>query len=415
LELIVAALAKQLILRSLIVLAGCLSFCVVSLPAAAASDPQDADSAAILQQYAAAARAGDAVAALGYLLDYEVLTRGENAPPTARLTHRYGVLLMRKGKYLEATKVLKTALERSDAAFGEFAGEAFDINMNIGYAYSHLSRRRTYSTRYFDRALEVLRQRGERESILYVTALLNIVGNLVEDDGLSGDTSTSVVNNLSELQGNQRLLNLDYEYRNSFYKAKAYLDEAEELARILVDEDQYLPAKVAIARAKLDVLETIDLAKVPVGVRGRITERTVGERNDRDEEQLTAAVTVLSEDSAANAMSLAAANATLLDIAWLDNDRSRMEALCESGGLDSTGDYPSDRLFKVSADGTVIAPEFAFYVPSNLFENRIRRTEPPKDANGKPIPQPYYVPVCIDGELMAALINAPRVIIEEYP
>ena len=79
-----AALAKQLILRPLIVLAGCLSFCVVILPAAAGSDPQDADSAAILQQYAAAARAGDAVAALGYLLDYEVLTRGENAPPTAR-------------------------------------------------------------------------------------------------------------------------------------------------------------------------------------------------------------------------------------------------------------------------------------------------------------------------------------------
>ena len=408
------ALAKQPIWRPMIVLVGCLCFSLVRPAAAAESNPQDADSAAILQKYAAAARAGDAVTALGYLLDYEVLTRGENAPQTARLTHRYGVLLMRKGKYLEATKVLKTALERSDAAFGEFQGEAFDINMNIGYAYSHLSRRRTYSIQYFDRALEVLRQRGERETILYVTTLLNIVGNLADNNGLSGETSTTVVNNLSELQGNERLLNLQYEYRGSFYKAEKYLEEAEELADSLVDEDKYLPAKVAIARAKLEVLETVDLSKVPMGVTGRITQRTMGERNDRDEEKLTAAMTVLSEDSEANAISLAAANAALMDIAWLDNDKSRMVALCESGALDSSGDFPSDRLFKVGSDGTVIAPDFAFYVPSNLFENRIRHTKLRKDANGDPIPQPYYVPVCIDGELMAALINAPRVIIEEY-
>ena len=410
-----AALAKQLILRSLIVLAGCLSFCAVSLPAAAASDPQDADSAAILQQYAAAARAGDAVAALGYLLDYEVLTRGENAPPTARLTHRYGVLLMRKGKYLEATKVLKTALERSDAAFGEFAGEAFDINMNIGYAYSHLGRRVIYSPKYFDRALEVLRQRGERETIRYVTVLLNIAANLVDNDALAGDTTPTVTTDTLVPGMIVNGVDLQFHYRNSFYKAKKYLQEAAELAEKLVDEDKYLPAKVAIAQAKLDILETADLAKVPAGVSGGITQKAVVNRNDRAEARLTAAITELAEDPAANAVSLDAANTTLLDIAWLDNDRGRMEAMCASGALDSSADFPSERLFRIGEDGNVIAPHFSFYVPPNIFRNRLRPAGPLKDENGNRIPYPYYVPVCIDGELMAALINAPRVIIEEYP
>ena len=36
------------------------------------------------------------------------------------------------------------------------------------------------------------------------------------------------------------------------------------------------------------------------------------------------------------------------------------------------------------------------------------------DDLGNPIRRPHFVPVCINGELMAALVNAPRVIIEDY-
>lgn len=402
-----ASLTSRLILFSISALS-----CFASVQAAA--DTQDAAGLAILARYAASAENGDTVAAVGYLLDYSELTEGEYAPQTARLTHRYGVLLMRSGDYRRAITILKTALKRSNVAFGEFAEEAFETNMDIGYAYSQLGRRRVYSTDYFDRALEVLRQRGEHETVLYVSTLLNIVASLADKEGLSGNTSTTVVDNDSELPGNEWLLNLQDEYRNSFYKVEAYLEEAALLADELVHEDKYLPSKVAIARVKLGVLETTDLAKVAMGVSGRISQRTVSERNDRDEEQLTAAMTVLSEDPEANAVFLAIANATLLEIAWLDNDKSRMMALCASGAVDSSADYPPDRLFKITADGDVIAPNFGFYVPLNLFEKSVRRGKSPSDENGNRILQPYFVPVCINGELMAALVNAPRVTIEEY-
>lgn len=398
----------------MIVLAAAAFSCLAGPSLTAAADAQDAENLAVLAKYAASAEERDVVAAVGHLLDYSVLTEGANAPRTAQLTHRYGVLLLRSGEYRQAVNVLKTALERSDAAFGEFAGEAFEINMNIGYAYGHLGRRRLYSFDYFDRALEVLRQRGERETVLYVSALLNIVANVADNEGLSGNTSTTVANHVPVLEAEEWRLGLQYDYRNAFYKAEAYLAEADELASRLTHEDEYLAAKIAIARVKLSVLETVDLAKVSMGVGGRIGQRTVGERNSRDEEHLTAAMAVLAEDAAANAPFLAVANAMLLDIAWLNNDKDRMLALCAGGAVDSSGDHAPDRLFKIASDGTVIAPKFSFYVPPNLFENRARRHEPPTDANGNRLLQPYFIPVCINGELLAALVNAPRVTIEEF-
>ena len=142
----------------MIVWSGLFCFCIAGLPVAAESDPRDAESLAILARYEAAAKERDVVGAVGYLVDYSVLTRGENAPQTAQLTHHHDILLIHAGEYLEAAKVLKEALKRSDAAFREFAGEAFDINMNLGYAYSHLGRTRIYNAKYFDRALEVDRK-----------------------------------------------------------------------------------------------------------------------------------------------------------------------------------------------------------------------------------------------------------------
>ncbi|GEM_PF-2984516 len=381
----------------------------------AVADSGSAAEDAALARYVAAANEQDTVAAIGHLLDYSILAHGENAPRTALLTHRYGELLMRAGRHREATAVLKTALERSEVAFGEYSEESLDINMSLGYAYGELGRRRVYGFHYFDRALEILRARGERETIRYVVALLNIVSSVADNDGLSGQTTANIVDNdYSAVDGNVTNLQLDYRYRNDFDKVLGYLDEAGELARALADEDPFLSAKVAIARAKLEVLETADLASAPIGVRGRITHQTVVERNDATRDQLDDAMNVLSRDPESNSVFLAAANATLLDIAWLDDDRDRMLALCASGALDSSTQYTADRLFRITADGSVLAPEFGFEVPTNLFDGRFRPTKPARDELGERVAQPYFVPACINGELMAALVNAPRVIIEEF-
>lgn len=387
-------------------------FFVANVPELAAAASPDAASQAMLARYAASAQERDIVAAVGHLLDYSVLNNGENAPQTARLTQRYGVMLLRAGEYNEATSVLKTALRRTNAAFGELTDDAFHINMNIGYAYGHLGRKRIYQTKYFDRALEILQQRGEHETTRYVTELLNIVGSLADKDGLAGSISTTVTD-VSKFPGNEPLRRFDFDYRNSFGRVENYLAEAEELAAKLIYEDKHLQAKVAIVRAKLSVLETADLAKVPMGVRARITQHDVVKRNASDRQQLTTALTALSEDREANAEFIAAANAALLEIAWLDNDRNGMEALCTSGVLDSSAEYPAERLFRIRDDGEVVAPEFSFQIPTNFFKTRTREHRLPRDENGNYVPRPFFAPVCIGGQLMAALINAPTVSIEE--
>ena len=84
------------------------------------------------------------------------------------------------------------------------------------------------------------------------------------------------------------------------------------------------------------------------------------------------------------------------------------------GGDAAVGEYHPDRLYRVEEDGSVIAPQFSFKVTNNIFKPVARQDNPPTDRNGRPIKQPYFVPVCIDGQLMAALINAPRVVIEEF-
>jgi hypothetical protein len=65
--------------------------------------------------------------------------------------------------------------------------------------------------------------------------------------------------------------------------------------------------------------------------------------------------------------------------------------------------------------GMVFAPELnlGMRISTNLFKPLRSSGEQPKDKNGNPIKRPYFVPVCIDGNLMAYLVNKPTVTIEE--
>jgi len=391
--------------------------CVLAADTARAlqAEVSAADESTVMASYRAAMANGEESVALKYLLDFTEKTKGENAPATVKLMHRYGSSLYKDGEYREATEVLKEALKRSTVAFGESGGEAFEMNMNIGYSLSQWSPSLSSRMKYFDRALEILRESGEHETIAYVTALINIVVNLMDNDGLSGGYSMSLGDDYEKY--NEGLLasySPEQEYYNHFDKAEKYVLEAAELAKKLENEDEFLSAKTAIAQAKLNVMETADLMAVPSGVRGRINTSTARKRNDLEEDRLTAAVNKLSEDVGNNDLFLTAANKTLMEIAWLDKDEERMLAMCASGTLNAATEYHPDRLYRIAEDGTVLAPNFSFRVSTNIFKPHRTRGEPEKDKDGNPVRKPYFIPVCVDGQLMAALINAPTVTIEEF-
>jgi hypothetical protein len=268
--------------------------------------------------------------------------------------------------------------------------------------------------KYFDRALEVLQERGERESVEYVTTLVNIVVNLMDNDGLKGDYTSHIGDSLTSFEENDPFLQLEHEYRNYFYKAEKYVEEAVEVSKELEDVDEYLSAKIAIAQAKLQVMETADLASVPMGVSGYISGGTKRKRNEREEDRLVTAIDKLSEDIDTNQIFIAAANKVMMEIAWMENDRGRMDAMCTDGTLNSASEYSPDRLYAIAEDGTVLAPNFGFRISTNIFKRLRSREDPPRDRDGNLVKTPYFVPVCIDGRLMAALINAPTVTIEEF-
>jgi hypothetical protein len=151
-----------------------------------------------------------------------------------------------------------------------------------------------------------------------------------------------------------------------------------------------------------------------MGVDGYISGGTKRDRNDREEDRLMTAIDKLSLDPVNNKIFLAAANKALMEIAWLEKDKGRMVAMCTNGSLNSASDYPPDRLYEITEDGMVLSPDFDFRISTNIFKPLVSRGEQPKDENGNPVKKPHFIPVCIDGRLMAALINAPRVIIEEF-
>ena len=379
------------------------------------ADPLEAEKRELLARYDAAIAEGDQPGAIKHLLDFTEKTEGETSPITIKLTHRYGQALYEAGEYRKATGILNTALKRSIEAYGEFGGDAYELNMNIGYAYSQWSPSLSSRMKHFDRALEILREQGEHETIKYVTTLVNIVVNLMDNEGLSGDYSVELGEDFERYMNDEiSAYSPEQEYRAYFGKAEKYIAEAVELATNLADVDEFLSAKIAIAQAKLNVMETADLSAVPAGVRGRMNRGTAKKRNDLEQDRLLAAVAKLSEDIEMNQVFINAANKGLMEIAWLEKDRTRMDAMCANGTLNSASEYHPDRLYRVEEDGSVIAPQFSFKVTSNIFKRTVRKEDPPTDAYGRPVKQPYFIPVCINGQLMAALINAPRVVIEEF-
>lgn len=392
----------------------CLSnFVLVGAAAATPIDAHASDETQLLAEYEAAMARGDEAGAVKHALEFSEKAHGKYDPRTVKLTHRYGFVLYMDREYREATGVLKEALKRSMKAHGAAGGEAFDINMIIGYSLSHWSPNLTERMKYFDRALEILRDRGDHESLSYVATLIDIVVNLMDNNGLSGDVSTSIFEYPMTDDELDPVFELHEEYYSNYAKAKRYVRDAIEIASRLETQDEFITAKVAVAQAKLNVMETVDLRNVPLGVQGGITRKKARNRNDIEADRLMEAIGKLSKDADSNSIFLTAANRSLMDIAWLDEDKSRMDAMCSNGTLNSAGDYHADRLYRVEEDGSVIAPNFGFAISTNIFEPLRLRGEPPTDRYGNLVKQPSFIPVCINGQLMALLVNAPRVIIEE--
>jgi tetratricopeptide (TPR) repeat protein len=373
------------------------------------ADAGQAEKNALLSEYEQAMAAGDQIAAVRHVLEYAERNYGENHPATVRLTYRYGYVLYEARQYRQATEVLKQALERATATHGKSSEDAFQINMNIGYAMSRWSPSLSNRTRYFDRALEILRENGERESIRYVTTLINITVNLMQDGGLEGEYSTNVGEYFDRLEDGDDFALMEHEYRNYFHVAEKYVVEAVELGQELETLDEYLSSKIAILQAKLNVMKTADLASVPMGVYGYISGGTEKKQYEREDDRLTTAIDELSEDIDQNGVFLTVANKVRMEIAWLSKDEARMMAMCTDGSLNSASDYSPDRLYEVSEDGMVVAPGLSMSISRNIFRPvRIRR-----DSKGNPIKRPHFIPVCIDGRLMAALSHIPRVTVEE--
>ena len=149
-------------------MAAFVSLAIATTPLSAQQNRPTSDDADLQARYEQAMASGDRTVALEHVLKYAEENYGENDPQTVKLTRHYGHALYQDHRYREATEVLKTALERSTAAFGPAGGEAFEINMNIAFAYSQWNSRLLTRMQYFDQALEILRERGERVSITYV-------------------------------------------------------------------------------------------------------------------------------------------------------------------------------------------------------------------------------------------------------
>lgn len=79
----------------------------------------------------------------------------------------------------------------------------------------------------------------------------------------------------------------------------------------------------------------------------------------------------------------------------------------------SASDNPPDRFYEIMEGGMVFAPDINMRISTNIFRPLRSRGKQKKDKNSNPIKKPHFIPVCIDGRLIDALIHAPKVTIEE--
>jgi tetratricopeptide (TPR) repeat protein len=417
---------KQFGLANLPLLVVGLAIALASLSASAQSDANESSSvteAEAVNNYETATAAGRHAEAAKYVLDYIEKSEGENAPQTVALTHRYGNLLREEGDIAEAISVLKTARKRGMIAFGQHGIELFEINLDLGDAYVDRAIGLGRPKKYFDDALEVLRENGQRETVLYVRTLVGITARLTQAGALeratSADTAglglTSPGGGGGENLINTSFSSLTHTYASGYRVLEEYMREAVDLAEVLEIEDPYLSAKVSIVQAKTKVLENLYLEVVPPSVRGSISGVTAKENYQREDNNLLSAIDVLMEDAEKNQDFLDIANSARMDVAWLSKDIDKMVNFCNANTLNMASRYSPDRLYEIENDGSVIAPRLPFSITTNIFRRpKVRKVSDwgqSKDNNNEKKPQ--FVPVCIDGRLMAVLINAPKVSIEE--
>jgi len=403
---------------------------IVALAIGLASVPvlaQSTTEAEALANYEAAKAAGRLAEATKYVLDYIVETEGENAPLTVSLTQRYGNQLRDEGDIREAIKVLKTARERAIIAFGEHGMGLFEINLDLGEAYVDRDIGVGRPLQYFDDALEVLRENGQRETILYVKTLVGVTARLTQAGALGGtfaaDTyagsigdfiRTDATTEQGRNESGSGLTTVDYKYDTGYRVLEQYMQEAVELAETLNIQDPYLLAKVSIVQAKTKVLENVFLEVVPPTIRGSISGTKAQENYDQEDDNLLSAIDVLMEDAELNQGFVDIANSARMDIAWLSKDIERLADFCQGNTLNMASEYPPDRLFEIAPDGSVIAPRFSFRIKTNIFERPDASKYDDRNMNRQDRTQPQFVPVCINGRLMAALVHTPLVTIEDF-
>jgi len=381
---------------------------------------------AVYQQYSAAQKAGNKTLAMKYILEYKEITRGKNDPETIDAMHLYGKLLFTELKYRGALDVLLEAQQRATKTFGPYDGPHFQLYMDIAHAYSKKRRASLRSTlNYFNKALETLRKTGQYESLKYVGALVSTVSELMRGGSLQGDysqtynDSKNMANEMdflaSDMNGGSTDLTsfgIDESYENYYDLAEAYLIEADELAGKLESKDKYLRSKIAIIMARLKVMETAELASVPSTVEGSISPATEKENYQREDKRLKDAIAEFSNDAEINQQFLALANQARMDIAWMNKDEKHMVSMCVDKLLDMSAQYANHRLYDIMEGGRVMAHDLNMRVSKNIFKSLIALPRDGRRSNRKP-KKPHFIPVCISGQLMAALINAPTVRIEE--
>jgi len=388
----------------------------LSVPVSAQSNADDGQSAAeteALNNYYAAKAAGRRAEATKYVLDYMEKTKGENDPLTVDLTHSYGNFLREEGDIREAVSVLKMARERGIVAFGEHGIELFAINLDLGEAYVERDIGVGRPKKYFDHALEVLHKNGQRETTLYVRTLVGITTRLTQAGALRGAFSADTHGDDFEDLASSGFTSMTQSYESGYRVLEGYMREAIELAEVLDIEDPYLGAKIAIVRAKTKVLETLFLEVVPPGIRGSISGATAREYYQREDSNLLSAIDVLMGDAEQNQGFVDIANSARMDIAWLSKDMQHMANLCSSNTLNMASRYPPDRLFEITDDGDVIAPRFSFRISSNIFKRPKANKYDTRNLNQEDREKPQFIPVCINGRLMAALVNTRVVSIED--